>query len=181
MIEKHLDKNIISNRETNVEGLSLLPTIIADSIDREILRIAGIEKDSTIVSTYILDIYYDTSRYTFFTSEHIGSVINSVFSNRVFRDWLMNLTTSMLYTLSIHNINIEDVYDVICNSHSILERDSNVLLSDSIVDQLYVDPADIKDVLKKHKWLVTVFMISQHLDDTVFYDNILKLESFNVQ
>ncbi len=171
-LNKPIDNNIIQSVDDD-QNLSNLSVIIADSIDRELLRISLNEKDSSIITSNLLNMFYDRTRFALFTTEHLNYTTNTVFDNVVLRDWLFNLTTSIRYTLTTNGISFNRLCIDIANSFNVVELVEGSIVNQDTIMQVYVNKDTITEILSTNPWLVVVFLIMQHLEDTVFYKDVI--------
>jgi len=179
---RQINPSIISADEEVSYDLNILPSVIADCIDREYIRLVTVNPDGAgksvaVITNKLLGVYFNKTRFAMFTSEQLGSIQVDTFSNVDYRDWILSLTLNIRYTLDVNSIPMVELIDIISKSFYVTSKtleSKNTFTPIGMVSQLMVDGTEISDILLDNPWLVTIFLISQYLDNTIFYSDFLQ-------
>jgi len=160
------------NNEIEVKDLSIIDEVVAASIDIELMKLI-MEDQRTLVGQRLLSLYYKSGHYAIFVSSVTNEIMEDIFTDIVYRDFMLNLTDRICFELKIRGTSMSDYIEVLSETYTPVLDGEHSIVPVGVAQTLNTTSDKIKSILESNPWLITVILIVKYFHITEYYKEII--------
>ena len=162
------------------EQLQKVIRIVIESFDTELVRLSMYNNDhSKHAISKTLDFYCNKDIFSFFTLLNLKEITEDIFTDAIYRDFLLNVTDRVNLSLSLEEFNndwvINTIVQGLSNNRVDPQSTNDSLMNIEAQQSIYVNPEVLRHVLKHNCWVVMLFLVLVFFQNSQVYAGITKL------
>lgn len=150
------------NETISMEELIMLGDLTITLLDAEIDRALNPAHQIQVIE-FFTDFYYRHRIYSLFIPSTLTALTETVFTNEVVRDVVLNLTDRLSVFLSVSDVDVNHLVSTIVEGVTRAKQSPGLgnysLINEKIRETIYISPDPLRELLNGNFWLLTLTMV----------------------